>query len=265
MGSDISTCKPSEEGADDFDEWDFCGRQKEISEIVDLINSKSVKTLLIHGAKKIGKSRVLKQVIVDDRLNDYQVKIYVDFDMFFEPNLAQTVDFIQQFCAAVDVELKEELGVCNRCNLCAKGKERSCVIKRVTALLALGMKQQKLLLCFDNADNIWRSELKEEFLNFCNTVTTKCKNTKMMITSTVRSHMTSKGSEMYLLRRMEPLDLKKLLIQVMQHSHLVESNTSVDTEDPLLNAIASLCDGIPSCALTLGMFQGKSLVNAMYA
>ena len=254
MGVEVSIL--NDEEPDECDEWEFTGRTKEISAILDKVNSKSVKTVLIHGPRKIGKSRLMHQIVKHECLSHFDLKVCVNFEMYYRASLVELIKFLKEFCAILHlaIELEEEVVPCKTCHYCTKDKSSSCVIRKITPLLTGRLKNSAILLCFDNADTILRSnnDQREDLLYFLNTVTLKCKTVKTLVTSSIRYHMTSKGSAMFLLNRMETFDLKNLLIEVKNYGRFEDDDSSADKQDPLLNVIAQLCDGIPACAVTLG-------------
>lgn len=249
MGACIS--KPSQDEFDDCALWEFCGRKKEIDTLIKIINSKDVKALIVHGPKMIGKSRVIKQVLVDDRLQTYTHSCYVDFDLFSVDTIT-TEDFIEnlkEFCMIVGIETKDnDQSACEKCELCQKNIACDVVIRKISNKFI--KQKESCLVCFDNADKVLNSRLRESFLTFLNTVTERRKNIKMIVTSTIEVHMVLRAKKLYFLDKMEYEDLKELLVQVYNDADVI---VPTDKRDPWLKAVTKLCDGIPRCAETIGM------------
>ena len=254
MGGSI--CKPSREEFDDSGLWDFCGRSKEMDIIVNTVKSEKVKALVVHGPKQIGKSRVIKKVLVNDKLKEYRCSCYIDFDLFSVHTMT-TEDFtdnLKEFCVIVGIEINDnELTACKRCKLC-QNNIFACgtVLCRITNKFI--KQKEKCLVCFDNADKVINSDLRETFQNFLNTVTEKRKNIKLIVTSTTDVHMNSRAKKSYFLDKMEFEDLKELLVQVYNDAE-VSKSVPTDIRDPWLNSVTVLCDGIPRCAETVGMYR----------
>lgn len=241
----------SKQFKDDFDETcvsEFCGRENEIKEIVEHVTSKHTKTVCIHGPKFIGKSRVIQKVLIklEEIIENYMV-LYLDFSDLLPENTLNTNDFtkfLTSLCNALELHINDSFTPCSKCDLCTKNVGCSTVLLRFrTEFIQL---RKDCLICFDNADKVLTSTYKKEFLDFLNIITQKRKNTKILVTSTVRFHMTSKALKIYSIHQMQNEDLKKLLFQ---------QGTSLDKRDPWINAVVSLCDGIPRCAETLGKVQ----------
>lgn len=84
------------------------------------------------------------------------------------------------------------------------------------------------------------------FRSFLNVIASKGK-IKILVTSAVRFHMTLRTFRIYYLGPMENEDLKKLLIQILR-----VTLKSFNSQDPSIDDVVILCDGIPRCAELLG-------------
>ena len=271
MGIDVS--KVSEEGFE-FDETalsEFCGRRKDVDDIVRLITKKGIKTLCVHGAKSIGKTRVINHVLMNEKLNCFQQICHIDCSSFEEDCVDNFfIQFLKEFYESVGLE--KNLKPCGACELCAH-KTGCTKLNRETLLkeipLTLKHVQEATLICFDNADKLLNSSFRGKFLDFLQTVTEKRKNIniKILVASTVRFHMTTKATELRLVDKMAKEDLKTMMVGILNHNNddiddIDESDevgksgikylSALRTQDPWLEAVAILCDGIPKCAELLG-------------
>lgn len=84
------------------------------------------------------------------------------------------------------------------------------------------------------------------FRSFLNVIASKGK-IKILVTSAVRFHMTLRTFRIYYLGPMENEDLKKLLNQILR-----VTLKSFNSQDPSIDDVVILCDGIPRCAELLG-------------
>ena len=256
-------CKPSEEELDDSSLWDFCGRVKDIEKILKKIQAKRTKTMCVYGAKSIGKSRVIRQVLLSEQLQKYEHSCYVDLSLFSQNSTDKPafVNRLEKFCEIVQLDMKLPLTTCEKCELCTKNIGCSSLLEKVTNEFV--QMQQECLVCFDNADKLMNSIFQPYFLKFLKTVTDHGKHTKLLITSTVRIHMSSKASKLYLLNEMENADLRELLDQILLES--IEDDeipkSSLNISDHWIDAVVTLCDGIPKVAEILGMFHYHVFIN----
>ena len=256
MGVDVS--KVSEEGIDETALSEFCGRRKDVDEIVRLITKKGIKTLCVHGAKSIGKTRVINRVLMNESLKCFQQIAHVDCSMFSEGLVDKyLIPFLKELYKSVGLETNLE--PCGTCELCTQ-KTGCAQLNHQTLLrevsLTLKVVQVPTLICFDDADLLLNSSFKQQFLDFIKTVTEKRKNIKLLVASTIRFHMTSRAKEMYLVDKMGKEDLKKLIVQILkpdeEDEDAVDYLSNLRAQDPWLEAVAILCDGMPKCAELLG-------------
>ena len=254
MGCEIS--KVSEEGFQ-FDETAisvFCGRKKEINEISSLITNKKVNTLCVYGPKSIGKTRVINRVLTNEKLSECFKQIsHIDCSLFEQDCVDNYfIPFLGEFYESIDLEKKLEL--CGTCELCKQ--KAGC--RKLLKEMSLTLKEVKLptLISFDNADNLLNSSFKPWFLDFIKTTTEKRPNIKLLVTSTVRVHLTSKATKTYLVDKMDKDDLKTLIVQILtpdeDEDSAVDYLSNLRVKDPWLEAVAILCDGMPKCAELLG-------------
>ena len=252
MGANIT--KVSEKGCNEKILSDFCGREKDVEKIVKHIKRDDVKTLCVHGPKSIGKSRVVRRALIDERMNGFEHIYYIDMSIFQEDccDTDDFVEFLKDLSRSVGLEIKDKIfKSCENCDFCYNDTGCSKVLKRLTMKL-LKLKGNNII-CFDSADCLLSSKFKPEFLNFINVVTEQENSIKIIVTSNIRFHMSSNAMETHLVDKMEFRDLKKLMVHILERSREdVSLISSLNIQDPWIDAIVILCDGIPKCAETLG-------------
>ncbi|XP_053391902.1 uncharacterized protein LOC128554638 [Mercenaria mercenaria] len=262
-------------------EWKFVGRDAEMRKIKGLLFKK--KSVLVFGMKKIGKSRFIEELYRHLCKNEKYECLIQDFESD-DIELGHTIyNWFINFLTSIGADEEREHFVnqypsetiachsCEKCQLPDRDKclKRNDLIKKAiySVIYTLGNFKCEFVLFLDNINKIMDSPLKDSFLHF-HRLSLKCPNLRIVLASANKPKQMTKGYESF---ELKPLD-KKAILEILFETTEQRDNYSDDEElcsetvsyspkfrvfkkenEPYMEAIVSLCEGLPLAAIMSGM------------
>ncbi|XP_053397141.1 uncharacterized protein LOC128546032 [Mercenaria mercenaria] len=262
-------------------EWKFVGRDKDLTNMKELLSKK--KSVLVFGMKKIGKSRFIEELYRQLCGSEIYKCVIKDFESDDIESGHTIYNWFIEFLTSIDAHEETKRFVnqypsktiaCNSCEKCQLPDRDKCskrndlVEKAINSLIdTLGKCKSEYVLFLDNIDKIMESPLKDNFLHF-HRQSLRCPKLRTVLASANKPKQTTKGYGSIELKPLEKEAILKILFETTEQrdndsddeeqcsktvTYSAESTVFKEENEPYIEAIVGLCEGLPLAAIMSGM------------
>lgn len=207
------------------DDVPFIGREKFLADLNSRWENNNI--LCIHGLRSVGKTRTLFRFI---QWKQEDLKLQVSIDQIFQLLYVdlRTINTFEAICSNLLAQLHIELR--------HRSRSLSYIVTEITDAVRKSP-DFTFVIIFDNAEDAIENEEAGPLLGLCTKLVKRCKNIKIILTSTTKPSY-AEVAEGYASLELVPLTNSESASLLR---HLTESVDYGDKFDP----IVTLCEGLP--------------------
>ncbi|XP_052808234.1 uncharacterized protein LOC128237076 [Mya arenaria] len=200
----------------------------------------------INGSEKVGKSRVIKELIRRIQSDDdcERKLLYQDVNLDVQCNFSQK-SWVKNMCKsfgknfqAVEQKLSDQ---------------RVCEFFKEWFIDVVAEQDENVLLFLDNVDSFMKSPLKDNFLDFLNMSLSECSRLQIVLTTSIKLKLTQKTVIDHEVRPLGDDAVMCLLHEVTNNYYKDCELEDREMHNDYLEGVARLCEGRPQIAITAGV------------
>ncbi|WAR07092.1 hypothetical protein MAR_017050 [Mya arenaria] len=222
------------------------GREDDLKSLVSYTKLKAGYRLIqIYGHEKVGKSRVLKELLRQIPTDDgcKRKLLYQDFKLDVNSKIFQR-SWVKQMCNSFEIDFKALENTL---------KQHVCELFKEWFIDVVDEQDENVLLFLDKVDPFMKSPLKDNFLDFLNMSLSKCSRLQIVLTTSIKLKITQLTVKDHEVRPLGDDAVMCLLHEVTNNYYKDCKLEDREMHNDYLEGVARLCEGRPQIAITAGV------------